>query len=177
MIKRRIVRNSIFIAAIIFYMIAVFSSSEGLKKGESAPDFPLSYQGQQYSSLYALSSYLYIHFWATWCPECKRELPQLISKSKWLHDQGITQIMVAVQDDPVAVEKVKSVFPDYVIFVDDISGQIADNYKVDGIPSTVLVLPEKTVYHHYSGTMDLNNESILEDIKTFSLPEHSGSTR
>ena len=68
--------------------------SQVLKVGSNAPDFSLQLQqeGKASDKTVTLNSYkgkvLFLHFWATWCPPCKVELPHMESLAKKLASQG-----------------------------------------------------------------------------------------
>lgn len=42
---------------------------------------------------------LLINFWATWCPPCRAEIPELIKLQKELGSQGFTIVGIAVDDE------------------------------------------------------------------------------
>ena len=45
-----------------------------------------------------------LNFWATWCPPCVREFPELVEVEKAYRDRGVTVISVSA-DSPDKVEK------------------------------------------------------------------------
>jgi thiol-disulfide isomerase/thioredoxin len=40
-----------------------------------------------------------VHFWATWCPPCREEMPALENFYQAHHDEGLEVIAVSVEDD------------------------------------------------------------------------------
>ncbi len=89
-------------------------------------------------------SWIYIDFWATWCPPCMAEMPnvgQLQTKIPGLLVLGISL------DDKGSVDKVKDAMTKLNLhipqFIDaDQKEPIADKYGVNAIPFSVLVNPE-----------------------------------
>ena len=46
-----------------------------------------------------------VNFWATWCPPCKKEIPDFIKLHEQYKDQQFTVLGIAVNEDPKKVEK------------------------------------------------------------------------
>jgi peroxiredoxin len=76
-----------------------------------------------------------VNFWATWCPPCRKELPDLEQLSERFKDQGL--VILALSDEDVAkvkpfVEQRNLTYPVLL----DTGGKVAKEYDVDGIPKT-----------------------------------------
>jgi thiol-disulfide isomerase/thioredoxin len=80
---------------------------------------------------------LVLNFWATWCPPCRMEVPQL----QKVYDDNrakktTVQFLAVALDYPDAVKKFvrdqKITFP---VALDE-HGALGDKYRVDGIPTT-----------------------------------------
>jgi peroxiredoxin len=76
-----------------------------------------------------------VNFWATWCPPCRKEMPDLDSLYQQFKDQGL--VILAISDEPagtvkpfVAQEKVT-----YPILL-DAEGKVHQEFQVGGIPKT-----------------------------------------
>ena len=107
-----------------------------------APDFTLEAVGGQRVSL---SDYkgkvVMLNLWATWCPPCVRETPQLIRVYEQYRDQGfvILGINTTYQDDRAKVEQFvsdKGVSYPILLDVDDEFGQ---KYGARLLPTSYLV--------------------------------------
>ena len=65
-----------------------------LKPGEKAPNFSLpDYQGKKYNLYQDTKSYKVIEFWASWCPDCRRDLPKMndiVNTYRMPHFYGIS---------------------------------------------------------------------------------------
>ena len=76
-------------------------ASELLKPGTPAPDFTLQTpDGKtiQFSD-FAKGKYVVIDFWASWCPDCRKDLPEVVRMyNKW-HAMGVEFLGVSFDTD------------------------------------------------------------------------------
>jgi peroxiredoxin len=76
-----------------------------------------------------------VNFWATWCPPCRKEMPDLDVLYKKLQDQGL--VILAISDEDPG--KVKTFLATnevtYPILLDP-GGKVHTLFHVDGIPKS-----------------------------------------
>lgn len=94
--------------------------------------------------------YVLLNFWASWCPPCKAEMPDLHAYYQTYKDQGFTVLAVSTNDDPANalqfVQDNRLTFP----VVLDMSASVYDLYKWhaiqqyggDGLPTSYLIGPD-----------------------------------
>ena len=104
-----------------------------------------------------------INFWATWCLPCKEEMPhldKLLSKSKF-RDIKIIPINIADEN----LEKSREFFKELNIKNLEIfygsSLALAREFKLRGIPTTILIDKEGYEFARIIGFVDLQNKSFL----------------
>src|SRR5947209_738940 len=72
-----------------------------------APDFELKgIDGKTYKLSEFRGKVVVLNFWATWCPPCRKELPEYAEIQKEYADQGVQFIGIAVDEE--GMEKVKA---------------------------------------------------------------------
>ncbi len=110
-------------------------------EGELAPDFTLtSPEGARVALSDFRGKTVVLNFWATWCPPCRAEMPEL--QAVWEErGEGRDLVVLAVDveesADAVAgfVESLALTFP----VVLDVDGAVADHYGLPGLPSTFFI--------------------------------------
>ncbi|MGE8019191.1 TlpA disulfide reductase family protein [Peribacillus frigoritolerans] len=113
----------------------------GLKIGAKAPNFSLkTLDGKQVE----LSDYegkkVMLNFWATWCPPCKKEMPDM---EKYTQQAGDDVVVLAVNIDPE--NDVQAFVEDNgITFTIPLDSQSAKNpvnerYKILSIPTTYFI--------------------------------------
>lgn len=82
-----------------------------------------------------------VHFWATWCPPCRQEIPSLLAFAGEMGDQRLKLVLVAVADErDRAVEFVGN--PDFPVHFDPV-WDVARRFRTTQLPETHLILDGK----------------------------------
>jgi cytochrome c biogenesis protein CcmG/thiol:disulfide interchange protein DsbE len=106
-----------------------------------APDFSIKdLQGNPLSLAAYKGKVLVINFWATWCPPCRREIPDLIAAYKELKGEGLEIIGVSVDEmtEPVLLDWTRKMGINYPVAL--ATPEIIASYEpVDYIPTTIIV--------------------------------------
>ena len=85
-----------------------------------------------------------VNFWATYCPGCIEEMPDLVSSYKKYHDQGLEIIAVSVADDPpnqVLNFAQKNALPFPVVH--DSDGKISQAFDNVSLTPTSFIIDQK----------------------------------
>lgn len=78
-----------------------------------------------------------VNFWATWCPPCQRELPDL--EAVWREFQAKGLVILAISDeDPALVRRYLATHPVTFPVLLDSSKKTQEEFVVPGIPMTLL---------------------------------------
>jgi thiol-disulfide isomerase/thioredoxin len=82
-----------------------------------------------------------LHFWATWCASCVRELPELVTLSKSWEKMGVRFFAVSVEDknkQRLIESFVRDLHPMPVIWLPK-SSSLAEPYWAWGVPMTYFI--------------------------------------
>jgi len=126
------------------------------RESTPAPDFSITdLQGKVLSLASYKGKVLLLNFWATWCPPCRREIPDLIEAYRELRSEGLEILGVSVDETtPEALlEWTKRTGIDYPIAL--ATPEIVRAYEPgDYIPATIIVDREGQIRHRQSSLMD-----------------------
>jgi thiol-disulfide isomerase/thioredoxin len=98
---------------------------------------------------------LVINLWATWCPPCRLEMPQLQALSAKYRDRGLTIVGISVDDAPEDIRKAaaesKITYPMLVgVGHDDFIQSLG--YQ-DVLPLSILIRADGTIAGRVTGLM------------------------
>jgi peroxiredoxin len=85
----------------LYYTVKNITDAGG--KNEPA-DFSWTENGQEKKLSDYKGKVVLLNFWATWCPPCKRELPDLSSLAKELSAKDFKIIGISVDENPTALD-------------------------------------------------------------------------
>jgi peroxiredoxin len=128
-------------------LIAIFISGAAIscraqEAGNVTPDFSVKDIAGQAVKLSDLKGkVVLLDFWATWCPPCRVEVPNLIKIFRQFRYKNFVLISVSLDRDLEAARAfVRDKEMDWVHIIDfDASRQIAEKFQVEYIPSTFVI--------------------------------------
>ncbi len=126
------------------------ASSEA--RQDPAPDFALpTLAGDRLALADYRGQYVLVNFWATWCPPCRAELPDLTAFYDDHAAQGFMLIGVNEQEPPTTVASyLAQANLDFPVVLDG-DGRVMQAYGVTGMPSSFLVDPEGQIVRMWTG--------------------------
>lgn len=118
---------------------------EDVKIGEPAKDFVVRLvDGEELSLASLKGQVVLIDFWATWCPPCLKEMPNLETLYERLHGSGFEIISICL-DEEEYIDRARLFFANnnypwkFVFSELGYEDHVAKLYKVNGLPSTWLI--------------------------------------
>ncbi len=121
-----------------------------LPKGTPAPDFTLpTPDGEQLTLSSFRGHYVVLDFWASWCPDCRKDLPDLQAAYARYQEKGVVFIGVSLDDDKAkwteAVSKFGLTYPQVSELKKWKETDISPLYHIRWIPTMYVIDPEGNV--------------------------------
>ena len=130
-----------------------------LNNKPTAPDVKFNtIDGKQISMESLKNKVVLVNFWATDCPGCIKEMPQLINTYKQYHQQGFEIIAVAMPYDQITqiLNYTKSQALPFPV-THDSSGEIIGKFgKVSLTPTAFIYDKQGRLLQHTIGELDFN---------------------
>jgi len=126
---------------------ALAAEAKPAAEGGPAPDFSLpDLEGRRVRLSDYRGRVVLLHFWATWCPHCVKEMELLEKSREDGTGKGLSPVVAINLGEPVRrVEKfVRKLGLSYPVLLDG-RGRVAQAYGVVGLPATIVVSPEGMV--------------------------------
>jgi len=125
-----------------------------------APDFStIALDGRSFTLSSLRGKVILLNFWATWCPPCRGEIPDLIQLNNDYKTAGLAMVGVSLDNKPSVVrEFVKKKRINYTIL--PITKNISAKYNdIVGIPTTFIIDKNGYIVKKYVGAVE---KEILE---------------
>lgn len=107
--------------------------------GKRAPNFTVkTLTGNKRSLTDFRGKVVLIDFWATWCPPCRKGLPETQALAKSYADKGLAVLAISDEDAKTVAPFIKSnhyTFPTYL----DTDSKMSTRYKIEAIPTVVIL--------------------------------------
>jgi cytochrome c biogenesis protein CcmG, thiol:disulfide interchange protein DsbE len=108
--------------------------------GEPAPDFAIDSLGGAPIGLSALRGRpVIVNFWASWCPPCRGEMPDLEQVAREHRDAGLAVIAVNLDEDRAAVQRYATTLDLTLPIGLDRGGRVSTLYNLAALPTSYFV--------------------------------------
>lgn len=122
---------------------AKYSQAVGLEQGNEAPDFTLpTLEGDKITLSEYRGKKVIVNMWASWCPPCKAEMPDMQKFYQKHKTDGIEVLAINLTEAEKNKEDVSQFITDYVLsfpVILDEKSHVADLYQVTTIPTTYIL--------------------------------------
>ena len=158
----------VFLGIALLGSIGLAGCDSGKTTGELAPDFTLDdLEGKSVTLSDFRGQPVFINFWATSCPPCREEMPDMEKVYQEYKDTGLVIIGVDLGESVSTVQEFVEDNGYSWIFVIDKDGKATQDYRVTTIPKSVFVDKDGRIRYEHVGPMSQsamksNIEKIME---------------
>lgn len=160
-------KHFLLISTLVFTASTLFA--QNIREGAVAPDFAMTLStGEQLKLSDYKGKAVLLHFWATWCPPCRAELPEMNNLAEKLNADENAQLQflaVCISDTEKNrasfMKKNKYTFSGTL----DSDNSIALKYGIQGIPTSLLISPDGKIEKIHVGMM--HKKQLTEFIKKY----------
>jgi peroxiredoxin len=102
-----------------------------------------------------------VDFWATWCPPCVAEMPDIVAAYNKYHDKGLEMVGISLDVDKDALERfIKQRKMPWPQFYDGkrFENELAVKYGIDAIPTTYLLDRDGKIITRIESGEDIDGE-------------------
>jgi peroxiredoxin len=150
------------IAMLLIAAILVPLPAFAVNAGEVAPGFSLKDVNGNEVTLNSLNgNVVFLTFWATWCPSCKEELPDLNTLQRKYSAKGFTVLSICIESsEPIVVNYLKKHPMTFPVLVDK-EGSVAESFRFSGLPASFIIGKDGLIRYKHSG-YDKESFTLIE---------------
>ena len=134
--------------------------------GTAAPDLSLK---KLDNSSFKLSDFrgdvLYVDFWATWCPPCRKSFPWMEEMHQRYKDLGFKVIAISLDNKRAVIDQFLETMTTNFVIAHDPGGDSATQFKVKGMPSSYLIDRKGNIHMTHLGFNTKDKSKLEEEIK------------
>ena len=139
--------------------------------GRAAPALRLdNLDGEPWDISSRRGHWLFVHFWASWCGPCRREMPTIQKLMETLQDDRLEIVMVNTAETEDEVFSFLGIVAPDVVPLMDTDGLITESWQPRGLPATFLVDPEGRIRYLALGGRDWNTLPYLDFLRRIVMP-------
>lgn len=159
-------KSNIIVLAVVLAIVGVlglefFSQESGgpeepaaVRPGRQASQFNIKlFSDENFSLADQRGKAVVLNFWASWCPPCREEAPALERAWKTYQDRGVVFVGVDVWDNEPDARSFLKEFGITYPNGQDVSGEIAIEYGLTGIPETWFINKDGRMVRRWIGPM------------------------
>ncbi len=142
-----------------------------------APDFELEdMDGNRDSLSSGRGQWVFLHFWASWCGPCQKEMPAIQRMANLMEGQPLKiQLVNTAEDEDTVFSFLGGVAPDMTTLMDR-DGEVTEAWKPRGLPATYLIDPHGQIRYQALGGRPWDRPEYLGFLKAL-MRGTPGATR
>jgi len=180
----KIIKN---LTTLLALLISVNAYAESIKPPKGirfydiglAENFKLKdIDGESFELKNSRGKWVFLHFWASWCGPCRKEMPSIQRLTNSLNKDSITFVFVNTAENEDTIFTFMSAIDMEINSLMDTDGEVTEMWKPRGLPTTFLIDPQGYVRYQAIGGRDWDKGMYRKFIKKLlESPLHKTPTR
>lgn len=175
-----------FVALVMLWVTVLYSVvtlaepniPKGIIKLDGRPAPALHLQdmdGNTYDIRDSRGQWVFVHFWASWCGPCRREMPTVQRMASKLEHQPVKFVLVNTSEtDDTVFNFLGIVAPDMSTLMDR-DGRVTERWQPRGLPASFFVSPRGTLEYIALGGRKWDQSPLLDFVKqVITTPKQPG---
>ncbi|MGH9477414.1 MAG: TlpA family protein disulfide reductase [Terriglobales bacterium] len=147
--------------------------SSRAQPGRSVPDFQLTlFNGRKVSLASYRGRVLVLNFWASWCPPCIQETPELNAMAQDFAGGNVVVLGVSIDEDPVAYRTFLTRFHIRYPTARDPSQRLMHRFGTRQIPETYIIGPGGRLARKLVSVADWTSPTMLAYLRQLAATVH-----
>ncbi len=121
--------------------------------------------GEKFSLTETKKHWVFVHFWASWCGPCRKEMPAIQKMWRVLEKEGLKMALINTAEDEDTVFNFLGIYAPDIRALMDRDGQITEKWRPRGLPATYLVDPSGQVRYQVLGGRPWETKLYLEFLR------------
>jgi peroxiredoxin len=151
----------------VYYQATHTGAPRMVNIGDVAPDFTVNdSEGKQLKLSDLRGNLVFLNFWATWCPPCVHEMPEMELLNRAFKDRKFQMVAVSVDDN---WETVAGFYKEHNLSLPaylDAGQKVSTRYNVFKFPETFIIDRNGHVLKHYIGEQRWASPQLLASFDT-----------
>ena len=162
-----------FLLAISLF-IALLTTANVTLAGKAEPAPVINVKGMDNSDIKISDfkgSVLYVDFWATWCPPCRKSFPWMEEMQQRYSGLGFEVLAISLDNKRSVIDQFLKNVPTSFVIAHDAKGGSAQQFKVKGMPSSYLIDRKGNIRLSRMGFNDRDKGKLEAEIKALIAEE------
>ena len=163
-------KKFILLVTLLTFTTCIFAQDEFtlVKKGDTAPDFSITLENGSVKKLSDLKGkVVWVNFFATWCPPCRKELPHLDKDvyQKLKDNKNFEVLVIGREHDWATLNKFKKENNFSLPFYPDAERNVFSKYAKQNIPRNFIIDKEGKIVIASTGFKEEEFQEMIKKVE------------
>ena len=132
----------------------------------TAQNFTLNdIDGEKFELSNSTGSWVFLHFWASWCGPCREEMPTIQKLANAMQGEKFKIVMINTAEDEDTIFEFLSAIDVDLNSLMDVDGQVTEVWQPRGLPTTFLINPKGEVKYQAIGGREWGKDEYIQFIR------------